>query len=89
MGRALVVVWVAGLVAGLLLRTSAGHHGLLAALVVVAVNAAAGGYAFWTWRRLARSADAELDTIALFAGRRSDETTVEAVQRALQERGAP
>lgn len=37
------VAWIAGLVAGLLLRSTSGYHGALAAVVVVAVNAAALG----------------------------------------------
>lgn len=47
--RVLVVTWVAGFVAGMLIRTSAGAHGVLAAAVVVALNAGAAGYA---WRAL-------------------------------------
>lgn len=42
-----VVAWVAGLVAGLLLRSAGSAHGLLSSLVVVATSAAAAGYA---WR---------------------------------------
>lgn len=48
--RPSVVAWVAGLVAGLLLRSAGSAHGLLSALVVVATSAAAAGYAW----RLAR-----------------------------------
>lgn len=47
------VVWVAGLVAGLLLRSASAQHGVLASLVVVATTAGAAGFAAYTERRRA------------------------------------
>ena len=60
---ATVLVWVAGLVAGLLLRSTAGAHGLLASLVVVATSGAAGGFAYRTARERDRVAGAALHSL--------------------------
>jgi hypothetical protein len=45
------LVWVAGLVAGLLVRSAASSHGALATLVIVATTAGALGLAAALTRR--------------------------------------
>jgi len=42
----IVITWAAGLVAGLLIRSSAGQHGLLPSLAIVVVSAGAAGAIF-------------------------------------------
>lgn len=40
------LVWVAGCLSGLLLRSSSGSHGLLPAIVIVIVNAGISGVVY-------------------------------------------
>lgn len=45
------LTWIGGLVAGLLIRSASGHHGIVAAIVVVSINAGIAGAVFKMWRR--------------------------------------